>query len=55
VLGADGRRRVLTLLINHRNAQAAGAVQDALLAWTAGLGGDVTATPPAAAGSEFKH
>ncbi len=55
VLGADGRRRVLTLLINHRNAQAAGPVQDALLAWTAGLGGDVTATPPATAGSEFKH
>lgn len=55
VLGADGRRRAFTLLINHRNAQAAGPVQDALLAWTAGLGGEVTATAPAAAGSEFKH
>jgi len=55
VLGADGRRRALTLLINHHHAQASGPVQDALLAWAAGLGGDVAATSPAAAASEFQH
>lgn len=54
VLTVDGRRRTLSLLVNHRNAQAASAVQDALLTWAAGLPVEV-ATPGATAATEFKN
>jgi D-alanyl-D-alanine carboxypeptidase/D-alanyl-D-alanine-endopeptidase (penicillin-binding protein 4) len=33
VLGADGHRRILVMLINHRQAGAAGKAQEALLDW----------------------
>ncbi len=33
VLGADGRRRILVMLVNHGNAVAAGKAQDALVEW----------------------
>ena len=33
VLGPDGHRRILVMLINHGNALAAGKAQDALLEW----------------------
>jgi D-alanyl-D-alanine carboxypeptidase/D-alanyl-D-alanine-endopeptidase (penicillin-binding protein 4) len=56
VLGSDGRRRILVMLINHRNAGAAGGAQEALLEWA--MGGAVARPvqypgPPAEA--EIKH
>jgi D-alanyl-D-alanine carboxypeptidase/D-alanyl-D-alanine-endopeptidase (penicillin-binding protein 4) len=37
VLGLDGRRRILVMLINHGNAAAATRAQEALLEWAVGL------------------
>ncbi|MEW5788400.1 MAG: D-alanyl-D-alanine carboxypeptidase/D-alanyl-D-alanine-endopeptidase [Pseudomonadota bacterium] len=46
VLGADGRRRVLVMLVNHNQAAAAGKAQDALLAWAVAMDdGSGTARP----------
>jgi len=39
-LGNDGRRFILVMLVNHRNAAAAGKAQEALLAWTTALAAD---------------
>lgn len=56
VLGADGRRRILVMLVNHTNAAAAGKAQETLLDWATGY----TAPPPSAPGKqmskeEIKH
>ncbi len=51
VLGPDGRRRILVMLVNHGNAQAAGKAQDALLEWAAGT---PSGTPVAGGGSKAK-
>jgi len=37
VLGTDGRRLVLVMLVNHGNAAAAGKAQEALLEWAVGM------------------
>jgi serine-type D-Ala-D-Ala carboxypeptidase/endopeptidase (penicillin-binding protein 4) len=39
VLGPDGRRRILVMMINHTKAGAAGKSQDALLEWAMGANG----------------
>lgn len=56
VLGPDGRRRILVMLVNHRNAGQAGKAQDALLEWAATL----PVQPPSSADEsssnpEIKH
>ncbi len=45
VLGADGRRRILVMLINHANASAAGKAQEALLEWAAAAAADAAPEP----------
>ncbi len=49
VLRPDGRRRILVMLVNHRNALAAAKAQDALLEWAA----SAPEIPPAEAGNSM--
>lgn len=55
VLGPDGRRRVMVMLINHGNAGAAGKVQDALLEWAVSIPGSPVEGSRVPAKVEIKH
>lgn len=56
VLGPEGRRRILVMLVNHDKAAAVAKVQEALLAWASTVppAGAVTALPTLQ-GGEFKR
>jgi D-alanyl-D-alanine carboxypeptidase/D-alanyl-D-alanine-endopeptidase (penicillin-binding protein 4) len=54
-LGSDGRRFILVMLVNHRNAAAAGKAHEALLAWTTGLAAERTPAEARTRELEFKQ
>ena len=56
VLGADGHRRILVMLINHANAAAAGKAQESMLEWAAGtLGASPNEASNRMSKMEIKH
>jgi D-alanyl-D-alanine carboxypeptidase/D-alanyl-D-alanine-endopeptidase (penicillin-binding protein 4) len=56
VLGPDGRRHILVMLVNHGNAAAAGKAQEALLDWAMGMSANRPATEEkSSAEGVFQH
>ena len=55
VLGADGRRRILVMLVNHGNAVAAGKAQDALVEWAINAAPQVPHQQAPVGKVEIKH
>ena len=55
MLGADGRRRILVMLVNHGNAVAAGKAQDALVEWAINAAPQVPHQQAPVGKVEIKH